>query len=289
MTTEKRPLRVAAIHDLSGFGRCSLSVILPVLSAMGMQAVAVPTAVLSTHTGGLGDVVFRDLSDYISPALQHYRRLGIDFDAVYTGFLGSEAQVDRCLEFFSAYPAALKVVDPVMGDNGKAYRTCTADIQKRMRELAAAADMITPNVTEAAMLTGGGFTFEPLTRSAARSLLSRLSELGPRSVVVTCAELATGELANLGYDREGGSYWYVPCDYVPVSYPGCGDIYASVLTGALLGGASLPIAMSRAAAFVELAVKTTFSYGSDPRFGVMLESVLPSLFQNAVTGNYKTL
>ena len=106
-----------------------------------------------------------------------------------------------------------------MGDNGKAYRTCTADIQKRMRELAAAADMITPNVTEAAMLTGGGFTFEPLTRSAARSLLSRLSELGPRSVVVTGAELATGELANLGYDREGGSYWYVPCDYVPVSSP----------------------------------------------------------------------
>ena len=280
---------MAAIHDLSGFGRCSLSVILPVLSAMGVQTVAVPTAVLSTHTGGLGDVVFRDLTDYISPALHHYKKLGIDFDAVYTGFLGSEAQVGHCLEFFAAYPDALKVVDPVMGDNGKPYRTCTAEIQKKMHMLASAADIITPNLTEAAMLTGGGFSFSPLTRSDARSLLSRLSEMGPRAVVVTGAELATGELANLGYDKDTGSFWYVPCDYVPVSYPGCGDIYASVLIGSLLCGASLPIAMSRAAGFVELAVKTTFGYGSDPRYGVMFESVLPSLFQNSVTGNYKTL
>lgn len=286
---EKRPARVAAIHDLSGFGRCSISVILPVLSAMGVQACPVPTAVLSTHTGGLGDPVIRDLTDYIEPALRHYRSLGIDFEAVYTGFLGSGEQVDCCLEFFKAYPDAIKIVDPVMGDNGKPYRTCTPELRRRMRELAAAADIITPNITEAAMLLSESYPAAPLTRSEAKSMLLRLSRLGPKRVVITGAELAEGGLAALGYDGENGSFWYVPCEYIPVHYPGCGDIYASVLIGAELSGASLPIAMARAAAFAELCVKTTYSYGSDPRYGVMLESVLGNLLKNEAGASFRAL
>ncbi len=286
---EKRPARVAAIHDLSGFGRCSISVILPVLSAMGVQVCPVPTAVLSSHTGGLGDPVIRDLTDYIEPALRHYQSLGVDFDAVYTGFLGSGEQVDCCLEFFKAYPKALKIVDPVMGDNGRPYRTCTPELRRRMSELAAAADIITPNITEAAMLLEESYPAAPLTRSEAKSMLLRLSHMGPKRVVITGAELAQGGLASLGYDGENGSFWYVPCEYIPVHYPGCGDIYASVLLGAELSGASLPIAMARAAAFTELCVKTTYSYGSDPRYGVMLESVLGSLLKNEVTGAFRAL
>lgn len=286
---EKRPSRVAAIHDLSGFGRCSISVILPVLSAMGVQTCAVPTAVLSTHTGGLGEVVFRDLTDYILPSLEHYKKLGIEFEAVYTGFLGSEEQVGSCLEFFSSYPDAIKLVDPVMGDNGKAYKTCGESLQNRMKELVSAADIITPNMTEAAMLLGESYKTEPLTRSDAKSLLLKLCKLGPKCVVVTGAELASGELANIGYDSENGSFWYVPCEYVPVNYPGCGDIYASVLLGSMLGGGSLPIAMSTATDFTELCVKTTFGYGSDPRYGVMFESVLGNLFKNEISNRYKAL
>ena len=286
---EKRPARVAAIHDLSGFGRCSISVILPVLSAMGVQVCPVPTAVLSSHTGGLGDPVIRDLTDYIEPALRHYQSLGVEFEAVYTGFLGSGEQVDCCLEFFKAYPKALKIVDPVMGDNGRPYRTCTPELRRRMRELAAAADIITPNITEAAMLLEESYPAAPLTRSEAKSMLLRLSHMGPKRVVITGAELAQGGLASLGYDGENGSFWYVPCEYIPVHYPGCGDIYASVLLGAELSGASLPIAMARAAAFTELCVKTTYSYGSDPRYGVMLESVLGSLLKNEVTGAFRAL
>ena len=283
---EKRPARVAAIHDLSGFGRCSISVILPVLSAMGVQVCPVPTAVLSSHTGGLGDP---DLTDYIEPALRHYQSLGVEFEAVYTGFLGSGEQVDCCLEFFKAYPKALKIVDPVMGDNGRPYRTCTPELRRRMSELAAAADIITPNITEAAMLLEESYPAAPLTRSEAKSMLLRLSHMGPKRVVITGAELAQGGLASLGYDGENGSFWYVPCEYIPVHYPGCGDIYASVLLGAELSGASLPIAMARAAAFTELCVKTTYSYGSDPRYGVMLESVLGSLLKNEVTGAFRAL
>ena len=286
---EKRPARVAAIHDLSGFGRCSISVILPVLSAMGVQVCPVPTAVLSSHTGGLGDPVIRDLTDYIEPALRHYQSLGVEFEAVYTGFLGSGEQVDCCLEFFKAYPKALKIVDPVMGDNGRPYRTCTPELRRRMSELAAAADIITPNITEAAMLLEESYPAAPLTRSEAKSMLLRLSHMGPKRVVITGAELAQGGLASLGYDGENGSFWYVPCEYIPVHHPGCGDIYASVLLGAELSGASLPIAMARAAAFTELCVKTTYSYGSDPRYGVMLESVLGSLLKNEVTGAFRAL
>ena len=265
---EKRPARVAAIHDLSGFGRCSISVILPVLSAMGVQVCPVPTAVLSAHTGGLGDPVIRDLTDYIEPALRHYKSLGIDFEAVYTGFLGSGEQVDCCLEFFKEYPDALKIVDPVMGNNGKPYRTCTQELRRRMKELAAAADIITPNITEAAMLLDEAYPAAPLTRSEAKSMLLRLSQMGPKRVVVTGTELAEGGLSAVGYDGENSSFWYVPCEYIPVNYPGCGDIYASVLIGAELSGASLPIAMARAGDFAELCVKTTYSYGSDPRYGI---------------------
>lgn len=286
---EKRPARVAAIHDLSGFGRCSISVILPVLSAMGVQVCPVPTAVLSAHTGGLGDPVIRDLTDYIEPALRHYKSLGIDFEAVYTGFLGSGEQVDCCLEFFKEYPGALKIVDPVMGDNGKPYRTCTQELRRRMKELAAAADIITPNITEAAMLLDEAYPAAPLTRSEAKSMLLRLSHMGPKRVVVTGTELAEGGLSAVGYDGENSSFWYVPCEYIPVNYPGCGDIYASVLIGAELSRASLPIAMARAGDFAELCVKTTYSYGSDPRYGVMLESVLGKLIKNEIVGDFRAL
>ena len=237
----------------------------------------------------MGDPVIRDLTDYIEPALRHYQSLGVEFEAVYTGFLGSGEQVDCCLEFFKAYPKALKIVDPVMGDNGRPYRTCTPELRRRMSELAAAADIITPNITEAAMLLEESYPAAPLTRSEAKSMLLRLSHMGPKRVVITGAELAQGGLASLGYDGENGSFWYVPCEYIPVHYPGCGDIYASVLLGAELSGASLPIAMARAAAFAELCVKTTYSYGSDPRYGVMLESVLGSLLKNEVTGAFRAL
>jgi len=287
---QNRPDRVVAIHDLSGFGRCSLSVILPVLSAMGLQVCPVPTAVLSTHTGGFGEVEFRDLTDYIIPCLNHYKRLGLEFECIYSGFLGSVDQIDHCLEFFAAYPKAFAVVDPVMGDHGKAYKTCTANIRERMCELVSAADLITPNLTEAYMLLKREYNPQPLTVSEARSMLVKLSELGPRYVVITSVQLAAfGGVANIGYDREANSFWKVACDFVPASYPGTGDIYASVLTGSFLTGDSLPIAMDRATRFVELAIKTTFSYGTDTRHGVMLERGLEWLTHKEVLKNYQSL
>ncbi len=280
--------KVAAIHDLSGVGRCSLTVIVPVLSAMGIQVCPIPTAILSTHTGGFGEVVMRDLTDYISPALSHYKSLGTDFDCVYSGFLASTDQIDHCLEFFGAYPDALKVVDPVMADHGKPYKTCTPELRRRMSELAAVADIITPNITEAAILLKEDPAMIPRSYSEVKSMLVRLSEAGPKTVVITSV-FTGGECCNAGYDRDNNKFWRVPYAQVNASYPGTGDVFASVLTGAVLSGDSLPIAMNRAAAFLELAIKTTYGYSADPREGIMLERCLDFLMGHHNLCDYEPL
>ncbi len=279
--------RVAAIHDLSGFGRCSLAVIMPVLSTMGIQCCPVPTAVLSTHTGGFEDIAIKDLTDYIAPTLAQYKKLGIDFDAVYSGFLASAEQIDHCLEFFSAYKDGLKVVDPVMGDHGKPYRTYTPELCSRMGELVDVADVITPNLTEAAILLGEKYPLE-LTAGEAKSWLARLCKR-VKVAVITGVPLAEGTISNIGCDKDAGGFWRVDCDYVPASYPGTGDIFASVLTGGLLRGDSLPIAMDRATMFTQIAIKNTYSYGLEPRNGVMFEPSLSWLINGTSPCSFKKL
>lgn len=171
--------RVLAIHDLSGFGRCSLTVILPVLSALGVQVCPLPTAVLSTHTGGFAEVAMRDLTDFLAESLSRYQELKLDFDCVYSGFLGSEDQIDICADCLSRYPDALKVVDPVMGDHGKPYRTYTPAMQRRMGELARHADLITPNLTEACMLLGQPYRVRPSWRPGGENPSAAAGGSGP--------------------------------------------------------------------------------------------------------------
>lgn len=284
----RRNLKVAAIHDLSGVGRCSLTVILPTLSAMGIQVCPVPTAILSAHTGGFGQVVMEDMTGYISPALEHYKTLGFDFDCVYSGFLASTAQIDRCLEFFEEYKDSLKVVDPVMADNGKPYKTCVEALRNRMKDLVKIADIITPNITEAAMLLGEDPYQPDLTSQQMKSFLVRLSKLGPKIVVITSV-FSGGKTYNIGYDSESSKFWRIPFHMIEASYPGTGDIFASVLTGGILRGDSLPLAMNRASAFLELAIKTTYGYSTDPREGVMLENCLHYLMEDSVLCDYETL
>lgn len=283
-----RSAKVAAIHDLSGVGRCSLTVILPALSAQGIQVCPVPTAILSAHTGGFGEVVLRDLTDYISPALEHYKRLNYRFDCVYSGFLASTEQIDHCLEFFEYYKDALKVVDPVMADNGKPYKTCTAALCSRMGELAAIADIITPNITEAAILLGENPVQPDVAMQKIKSYLVRLSELGPKIVVITSV-FSDGKAYNVGYDREHSKFWRIPYNMINAHYPGTGDVFASVLTGSILRGDSLPIAMNRATAFLERAIKTTYSYSTDTREGIMLESCLDFLITNPTLCDYEQM
>lgn len=281
--------KVLAINDISGFGRCSLSVIIPILSCIGVQVCSIPTAILSTHTGNLGDFQFRDLTDFIKPAFNHYQDLNLEFECVYTGFLGSASQIDICLEILKSNKNAFKVVDPVMADNGKLYKTFDNNMKNRIIELVVAADMITPNLTEAFILLGQPHKFETISCQEARSMLLKLSKLYSRYVIITGVNLADGFMANIGYDRDSNFFWRVNCDYVPVSYPGTGDIYASIVVGSFLKGDSMPIAMDKATKFLELAIKTTYSYKSDPRYGVMFESCLGWFAQNHYFKGYDIL
>lgn len=272
--TEKQ-LICAAIHDMSGFGRCSLAVIIPIISAMGIQCVPVPTAVLSTHTGGFRDFVFRDMTDYIAPCCEHYRSLGVQPDAIYSGFLASEEQVDRCLEFFSAFPGAKRIVDPVMGDDGVRYQTYTSGLVERMKELTVGADVITPNFTEAAMLLDEDYP-ERISESTARSWLERLCN-SAKAAVITGAVLDTGEHANLCLDAGTGDYNCICWEPLPASYPGTGDIFASVMTGRLLLGDALADAVQCATSFARHAIEVTIGNGQPARNGVEFERILCDL------------
>jgi pyridoxine kinase len=271
-----RQLTCAAIHDMSGFGRCSLAVIIPIISAMGIQCVPVPTAVLSTHTGGFDDFVFRDTTDFLVPCREHYKKLGVRFDAIYSGFLASEEQVDSCLDFFASFPQAMHIVDPVMGENGERYKTYTPRLVERMKELTVGAQVITPNITEAAMLLDEPYP-DSLTEAQARNWLERLCR-SAKSAVITGAVLDTGEHANLCLDGASGEYTCICWEPLPASYPGTGDIFASVMTGRLLLGYKLSDAVRAATGFARRAVEVTIGNGQPERNGVEFERVLRELF-----------
>ncbi len=262
---------------MSGFGRCSLAVIIPIISAMGIQCVPVPTAVLSTHTGGFTDFVFRDMTDFIDPCREHYHKLGVAFNAIYSGFLACEAQVESCLDFFRAFPDAKRIVDPVMGDDGERYQTYTPELVEQMKELVKCADIITPNLTEASMLLGEGFP-DKLPEKTARSWLERLCKLS-KSAVITGILLDTGEHANLCLDGTTGEYTRISWEPLPASYPGTGDVFASVMTGKLIFGASLPDAVKAATDFSHRAVEITMHNDQPNRNGVEFERILSDLIK----------
>ena len=272
---EKTPI-AAAIHDLSGFGRCSLTIVLPVLSAMGVQCCPMPTACLSTHTGGFEGNTFLDLTDALSGAMDHYRRLHLRFDAVYTGFMGSRRQMDLSAGFlrWARQEGALAVVDPVMGDNGRLYRTYTPEMCQGMAALAAQADVIVPNRTEAALLLNVPYESLGQSERALRETAEALSMEGRRSVVLTGVSLIPGQTGAACFDRDTGTVTFVQTDFVGRAFHGTGDLFASVLTGALLRGAALTEAAQRAADFIRLCAARTAGQDLPPREGVDFEPLL---------------
>ena len=265
----------AAIHDMSGFGRCALSVILPTLSAMGVQCIPVPTAVMSTHTGGFTGFVLRDMTDYIDKALAHYLELELKFDCVYTGFLASEEQADSCIAFFKAFPNALKVIDPVMGDNGSAYQTYTDGLIRRTKELISYADVITPNITEAAIILDEPYP-KKMSEEQVHDWLGRLCDRCP-AAIITGVQLTDGSCANACMNRENERPSLIRWERIPVSYPGTGDIFASVITGGILQGRTLEESMRLATDFCSLAIRETYKTNEPVRNGVQFERVLSYL------------
>lgn len=279
--------RIAAVHDLSGFGRCSLTTVIPVLSAMGMQVCPLPTAVLSSHTGGFTDYSFIDLTDEMVKIIRHWEALSIKFDCIYSGFLGSEKQIDIVCDFIEKFKNQnpLVVVDPVMADNGRLYDTFDQNIIENMKKLVQKANIITPNITEAAFLLNYDYPTQ-MNDEEIKSWLYKLSLLGPDIVVITSTPDIKYKNCVVAYDKKDNLYWKVFCDYMPKDYPGTGDIYTSVLIGAILQKDSLPVALERAVTFVSNAIRITFGYKTPIREGVLLEKVLHTLNSQLMNYNY---
>ena len=267
--------RVTAIHDLSGFGRCSLTVALPILSAMGVQCCPLPTAFLSTHTGGFEGFTFLDMTGEMTKAASHWKSLGLRFDAVYSGFLGSGRQISVVEDFIRDFRGGgVVVVDPVMGDGGAVYRTYTPEMCAGMARLAERADVITPNLTEAALLLGIPYEELPGGADGCRAIVERLSLEGRRSVVLTGTVLEPGSTGAMCFDASTGRTEAVQTRRVEQDFHGTGDVFSSVLTGALVQGKSLIEAAWAAAEFVRACAERTAAQGLPMREGVDFEPLL---------------
>lgn len=271
--------RVAAIHDISCFGKCSLTVALPVISAMGAEVSVIPTAVLSTHTGGFSGYTFRDLTDDILPVACHWKGLGLHFDAIYTGYLGSFRQIDIVLEAIDALKGegTLVSVDPVMADNGRLYANFPEDFPAGMRRLCAKADLIVPNLTEAALLLDEPYREGHMEWQEIEELMRRLSALGPRRVVLTGVSFDGDGLGAAYYDADAGMSGAHLAPRVEGYYHGTGDLFASVLVGALMAGRSLLDAVRLSVDFTAASIRRTAEAGTDRRFGVNFEAGLAGL------------
>ena len=285
------PRRIAAIHDFSCVGRCALTVVIPTLSVMGYQTIPLPTALLSSHTGGFEGLYFRDLTADMHHISAHFDRLSMTFGSIYTGFLGSEEQISMVREFikrFGSTPdetgkAPLILIDPVMGDDGVLYATYTQALAEGMRELSTHAEVLTPNLTEACFLTDTPYLdTATLTDGEAKtyvlSLLEKLSHICRGKIVVTGIALSDGIVANAGRDSDGRIFW-VKRMCQDISYPGTGDIFASVLLGALMQGDDFEAACTRAADFIVLLITESQKIDTPVRMGVALEAHLGALLQ----------
>jgi len=266
--------KVAAIHDLSSYGRCSLSVIAPVLSSMGVQCLALPTAVLSTHTGGFTGMAICDLSDFLRQTLEHWKQTGVTCDCVYSGFLAGDNQIDIVKEYIKYYKDAMIVVDPVLGDNGHLYQTCTNELLLRMKELITHADIITPNITELCLLLDKPYS-QRLSLDCAFEYLEQLSQKsGVKKIVLTGVILQEEMLSNIAYDSITKEFFVTGSKQISENYPGTGDIFTSVVVAQLVNGKTLDKAVRKAADFTSKCIEKTFEKGIEPRQGVLLESIL---------------
>ena len=268
--------RIAAIHDLSCFGRCSLTIALPVLSAMGCQCCPLPTALLSAHTGFSGNT-FLDLTVEMGRIADHWAAMDLQFDAIYSGFLGSADQVDTVARFFDTFKKSgtAVIVDPVMGDHGTAYRTCTPELCRGMRVLAENSDVITPNLTEAALLLDR--PYEEIRQANAYEVVRRLSLGGRRSVVLTGYSSEPGQTGTLCFDRDSGESKAVQTPREPQDFSGTGDLFASVLAGGVAKGVPLFQAAQAAADFVRDCIARTLAEGLTEQDGVDFEPLLGQL------------
>lgn len=269
--------KVLTVQDISCLGKCSLTIALPVISALGSETVILPTAVLSTHTM-FKNFTCKDLSDQIEPITAHWKSEGVKFDAIYTGYLGTIEQIDMIKRIFRDFRGENTVifVDPVMADNGKLYPAFDMDYVKKNAELCAGADVVVPNITEASLMTGMDYR-EEYGVDYIKELLRRMNDLGARINVITGVSLEKGKTGVMGFDRGTGEYYVYQNDRVDAVYHGTGDLFSSACVGEMMKGRDWRDAMRIAADYTARTIEVTLASADKPWYGVDFETTLPEL------------
>jgi pyridoxine kinase len=292
MLIQNNNKKVVAVHDLSCVGRVSLNAVIPILTSMGIEVTPLPTALLSCHTQ-YPEYTFLDLTAEMRKVIANWKSQGFRFNAFYTGYLGSPEQVHVVSELIQDLrrPNDLIVVDPVLGDNGRLYKGMNSEMVDQMRSLVKLADVITPNLTEMFYLLDEPYRNNDFNDNELKAYLKRLSDQGPGIVIVTSVPVIDNpHLTSVyAYNRIGNRYWKVTCPFLPAHYPGTGDSFTSVITGSLLQGDSLPLALDRAMQFTLQGIRSTFGYDYSNLEGIMLEKVLSSLNTPIQVSSYELI
>ena len=272
--------KVALINDLSGIGRCSLNAAIPILTHLELQTCTLPTAILSNQTG-FKEFSFLDFTPYMRDYYENWKKIGYEFDGIYSGFLGSKAQVKEVLQFIKEFKTehTLVMIDPVMGDNGKMYPIYDAEYPIVIKQLIQQADVITPNITEFALLTGYDLEKEGINREKIKLCAEALSKIGPKLIAIT-GIIDSNDMSrmwSMGFDFEHDDYFEVSVEYNKKSYSGTGDIFASILCGYLVQGYSLKYGIGAATSFISKAIAYTEQFNIETTEGVMYEAFLKEL------------
>ena len=264
--------RIAAVHDLCGYGKCSLGVAIPVLSAAGCDVCPVPTSLFSAHTK-FPTFYMHDTTSMLDGYLDAWSEVGIGLDAVYSGFLGSAGQVGAIQRIYADHPQALRIVDPVMGDGGAKYPTYTDEMCAAMAALVDGADLLTPNLTEASILTGVDYQGQDVTDEFVRENMRRLLDMGAKNVVIKGISRGDGKIRNY-FAGSDVAFEEVAAGQLPYMLHGTGDLYASALLAAVMAGKSLYESVAFAGRLVRDAMVITRDQPDFELRGVSFESVL---------------
>lgn len=269
--------RIVTIQDISCVGKCSLTVALPIISAMGIETTVIPTAVLSTHTA-FKNFTYRDLTNDLPKIANHWKQEKFDFDGIYTGYLGSIEQIDMLKEFFKQFKTSENFifVDPVMADNGKLYAGFDTNFVKEMKKLCKMADIIVPNLTEASYMVEKEYK-EIYSEEEIKNMLIELSNLGPKYVVLTGVSFKDNELGVMSYNKENNKFFTYFKEKVPAKYHGTGDIFASTLVGAITNNNTLEEGLKIAVDYVWETINDTYKTNKEDAYGVNFENKIPYL------------
>lgn len=270
--------RIVTIQDISCFGKCSITVALPLVSAMGVECAIIPTSILSTHTGGFKNFTFTDLNEDIPKIANHWKEYDIRFDSIYTGYLGNEKQINYVIDFISRFRGenTLVFVDPAMADKGKLYAGFDAEFPSHMARLCAIADIIVPNITEASFLLDIPYT-EEYDEEYIKDVCKKLCDLGAKKVILTGVHFGNKTQGAYYYDGASGETYYYCRDTIDAAFHGTGDTFSSILCAGLTKGYSYERAIKIAVDFTVLCIEKTLPDRINHSYGTKFEECIPEL------------